>query len=119
MTVRDIQLVNGVVLRNVPGEITDGGALDMAVQRGILTADEAAQTLQIATEAPETGGTLNEIAIGAGKFFADRIPGLDNSIAAPDTLAASIGYALPGIAGVLLNRFQGSCIVILKSARLT
>lgn len=96
---RDIQTASGVVLRNVPDDITDGGALDLATQRGLISPEEASQTLgdRQALQGPDTGGTGNEVLIGAGKFFADRIPGVDNSVAAPDTLAAAVGGALPAV----------------------
>jgi len=105
---RDIPLSNGLVLRNVPAETTVGGAVDLAVQKGLITPNEAAETLQqfdpqqvgqqSGPELPETRGIIDELRIGGGKFFADRIPGIDNSVAAPDTLAAGVGAAIPAIA---------------------
>ncbi len=96
MTLRDITLANGIVLENIPDNITNGGAVDIAMQRGVITPEQAAATLND-LQTTETGGAAQEALIGAGKFFADRIPGLDNSVAAPQTLAASLGYAVPGV----------------------
>lgn len=99
---RDIQTASGIVLRNIPDRFTDGGALDLAVQRGIITAEVAAATVGDRQQV-ETGGILDELAIGAGHAVASRSLGLlDADVAPPDTLAASIGGALPLIAGSLL-----------------
>ena len=68
---RDIQTASGIVLRNIPDRFTDGGALDLAVQRGIITAEVAAATVGDRQQV-ETGGILDELAIGAGHAVASR-----------------------------------------------
>lgn len=96
---KDMTLPNGVVVQDVPDNMTLGGLLDAMVQGGSVTALEAAEMLGQKQESVTSGG-MEDFLVGAGEFFADRSFGLvDNSVRAPDTLSANLGRAAPLIIG--------------------
>jgi len=80
-----------------------GAAVDMAIQAGALTPQQAEEMLTGSVTQPETGGKIDEFLIGAGKAYADRSFGLvDNAVDAPPGMAAGLGGAAPLVAASFL-----------------
>ena len=93
-----ITLPSGRTVKNIPDNLTAGGALDRLVQARQVSAQEAQLALEGQVSQAETGGNVDEFLIGAGEFFSDRIPGLQSEVRAPGTLAANLGRIAPAIA---------------------
>lgn len=94
---RNVQLPDGQVIEGVPDNVPDGAVFEQAIRAGIWKPDLAEYGGY-----PEEQGIGNQFNIGAGKFFADRIPGMDNSAPLPDSVAALVGNIAPALIGGLL-----------------
>lgn len=83
----------------VPDGLNLGGAQDFLLQHG-LPREELGLP---AVEAPQPANQVEAFDVAAGKFFADRIPGMDNSAEAPGGVAGFLGSVAPQVAiGALL-----------------
>ncbi len=93
---RSVQLPDGQTIHGVPDEVPNGAVYEQAIRSGIWKPD-----LSEYGGYPEEQGFGNQLNIGAGKFFADRLPGMDNSAPLPQSAGAAVGNALPAMLGAL------------------
>lgn len=88
----EVRLASGKIVQ-VPDGLNRG-----AVQTWLLQNGATYQEVGIEPVEPETSGAAEDFLVGAGQWFSDRIPSLRSDVRAPDTFAASLGKAAPGIA---------------------
>lgn len=79
---RQVEVAPGVVYQGVPDNVTDAEVRTRAIADGDI---------------PDPGNGFNQFLIGAGKFFADRVPGMDNSTELPGGWQSKVGYAAPSL----------------------
>lgn len=87
----------------VPDGLNLGGAQDFLIQQGIPREEVGLGPAQ----QPDAGNFGEQFNIGAGKFFADRIPGMDNSVPAPPGVASTLGQLAPNVAISMLAPSAG------------
>lgn len=86
--------VSGKIV-NVPDGLNLGGAQDFLIQQGIPREEVGLGPPQ---QPDIPNGQVGAFDVAAGKFFADRIPGMDNSAPAPGGVGGFLGSIAPSVA---------------------